>query len=88
MTPLVVQVRDLAGANVANTIQILSKLFYKMNTWELLWTRPKPSRQGTMSSSSSSYVENKTGAKPQNKGRAKRIRKTIENIKQFRLEVR
>lgn len=85
---LAMQAKNAAGANAANTVKIFSKLFYTINTQELLQTRSKPSRQSIMGRSGSHHIENKTRTKLQNKSRAKRVKKTIENMKQFRLEVR
>lgn len=61
--PLAMQARDAAGANAANMIKILSKLFYTINIQELFWTRPKPSQQDVISRSSSHHIENKIETK-------------------------
>ena len=59
-----------------------------MNAQEFLWTRPKSGRKSGRGRSGGFHVENEIGTKAWNKGGAKRIKKTIENVKQFRLKMR
>ena len=70
-----IRAKDVTGANAANTVGILSKLFHTIDTRELLQMRPKPSWQSVMSRSGSHHVENETGTKQRNKGGAKRTKK-------------
>ena len=50
--------------------------------------RSKPDKKNSRGRNGGFHIENKTGTKPRNKGRAKKTKKTIKNVKQFRFKMR